>query len=74
MKQQKIMHYVDFQNMQNYTNSEMVGKEEGSVFLIRKEINFKVFENLSKYNSNAETSSVETENLKLRNLLIPDLI
>lgn len=74
MKQQKIMHYVDFQNMQNYTNSEMVGKEEGSVFLIRKEINFKVFENLSKYNSNAETSSVETENLKPRNLLIPDLI
>ena len=68
------MHYVDFQNMQNYTNSEMVGKEEGSVFLIRKEINFKVFENLSKYNSNAETSSVETENLKPRNLLIPDLI
>ena len=74
MKQQKMMHYVDFQNMQNYTNSEMVGKEEGSVFLIRKEINFKVFENLSKYNSNAETSSVETENLKPRNLLIPDLI
>lgn len=74
MKQQKIMHYVDFQNMQNYTNSEMVGKEEGSVFLIRKEINFKVFENLSKYNSNAETSSVETGNLKPRNLLIPDLI
>ena len=74
MKQQKIMHYVDFQNMQNYTNyTEMVGKEEGSVFLIRKEINFKVFENLSKYNSNAETS-VEIENLKPTNLLIPDLI
>ena len=69
------MHYVDFQNMQNYTNyTEMVGKEEGSVFLIRKEINFKVFKNLNKYNSNAETSSVEIENLKPRNLLIPDLI
>ena len=68
MKQQKTIHYFKFQNMQHYTKSKLVRDEEGSGFFIRKRVNFKESEDLSKYNSNTEICSIETENKNSKNL------
>ena len=68
MKQQKIIHYFKFQKMYHYTKPKLVRHEEGSVLFIRKGVNFKESEDLSKYDSNIEMCSIETENKNFKNL------
>ena len=48
--------------------TKIVRDEEGSVFFIRKGVNFKESEDLSKYNSNTEICSIEAENKNSKNL------
>ena len=43
-------------------------------FFIRKGIKFKVHEDLSKCNSNAEIFSIEIENKNSENLIISDVV
>ena len=47
----------------------MIREEKGSVFFIRKGINFKVREDLRKCNSNAKIISVKNENKNSKNLI-----
>ena len=57
--------YFDYFEFQKYVTLHQTRNDQGwggICFFIRKGINFKVREDLSKYNANAEIFSVEIEN------------
>ena len=65
MKQQQIIHYFELENMQHYTEPEMIREEKSPVF--------KVSEDTSKSNSNAGIFSVEIGKKNSKNLIIQRL-